>query len=185
MKPISYFWSQVNRWSLLISVIFVISSCTSEQAGPEESMSLNQDSLAIISVLDELNQAAAEADFNRYFDLYREDAVFTGTEAGERWHKNQFMDYARPYFEKGKAWNFRSIDRHIYIHTRQDIAWFDELLLTQMKLCRGSGVLVKENDRWKIQQYILSITVPNDVLDQVIPIKANAEDSFAEKILKR
>ncbi|MBX9449344.1 MAG: nuclear transport factor 2 family protein [Taibaiella sp.] len=106
-------------------------------------MSLNQDSLAIISVLDELNQAAAEADFNRYFDLYREDAVFTGTEAGERWHKNQFMDYARPYFEKGKAWNFRSIDRHIYIHTRQDIAWFDELLLTQMKLCRGSGVTGK------------------------------------------
>jgi hypothetical protein len=29
-------------------------------------------------------------------------------------------------------------------------AWFDELLDTQMKICRGSGILVKENKQWKI-----------------------------------
>lgn len=188
MKPINHFWfpmKNMNRWLFLLSILFVISSCTPDQAAEQgDPVSADSDSLAITGVLDELNKAAAEADFNRYFDLYQEDAIFTGTEAGERWNKKQFMDYARPFFEKGKAWNFQSIDRHIYIHAHQDIAWFDELLLTQMKLCRGSGVLVKENNKWKIQQYILSITVPNDVLDKVISTKANAEDSFAEKIMK-
>jgi hypothetical protein len=41
-------------------------------------------------------------------------------------------------------------------------AWFDELLNTQMKICRGSGVLVKIGQEWKIKQYVLSMTIPND-----------------------
>jgi hypothetical protein len=42
--------------------------------------------------------------------------------------------------------------------TKQEkTAWFDELLNTQMKICRGSGVLVKKiGQEWKIKQYVLS-----------------------------
>jgi hypothetical protein len=44
---------------------------------------------------------------------------------------------------------------------REKMAWFDELS-TQMKICRGSGVLVKIGNDWKIKHYVLSMTVPNE-----------------------
>jgi hypothetical protein len=51
-----------------------------------------------------------------------------------------------------------------------------------MKICRGSGVLVKQGDDWKVKQYILSTMVPNDDLDAVIKIKANIEDSLIKQL---
>lgn len=51
-----------------------------------------------------------------------------------------------------------------------------------MKACRGSGVLEKEGKEWKIKHYVLSMTVPNDATDQVIPIKAKYEDPLIEKL---
>jgi len=51
-----------------------------------------------------------------------------------------------------------------------------------MKICRGSGVLVKEGNGWKIMQYILSATIPNSVMDSVVKIKAPIEDELIKKI---
>ena len=51
-----------------------------------------------------------------------------------------------------------------------------------MKICRGSGVLVKQGNHWKVQQYILSTTVPNPILDEVIKMKTATEDSLINKI---
>jgi hypothetical protein len=50
-----------------------------------------------------------------------------------------------------------------------------------MKICRGSGVLVKENGNWKIKHYVLSMTIPNDVSKQVIQIKSEIEDNILLK----
>ena len=58
------------------------------------------------------------------------------------------------------------------------MVWFDELLSTQMKICRGSGVLVQENGQWKIKHYVLSMTVPNDNVDEVVKIKSVIEDKI-------
>lgn len=132
----------------------------------------------INSMLDSFNRAAAKADYKTYFDFYTEDAIFTGTDATERWEKPAFMAWAKPIFDKGRAWDFNAIDRHIYFDKTGNLAWFDELLNTQMKICRGSGVLVKEGDAWKVKQYILSTTVPNDQLDSVIKMKSQMEDSI-------
>jgi hypothetical protein len=74
------------------------------------------------------------------------------------------------------------MERHIYFDKTGTFAWFDELLNTQMKICRGSGVLVKQGDDWKVKQYILSTMVPNDDLDAVIKIKANIEDSLIKQL---
>jgi hypothetical protein len=30
-----------------------------------------------------------------------------------------------------------------------------------MKICRGSGVVVKIDGKWKIKHYVLSMTIPN------------------------
>ena len=47
-----------------------------------------------------------------------------------------------------------------------------------MKICRGSGVLVLLNGKWKIKQYVLSMTIPNETSDEVIKIKTPIEESL-------
>lgn len=92
------------------------------------------------------------------------------------------MEWSKPAFDKKKTWNFKSIDRHIYFGKDGETAWFDELLNTSMKICRGSGVVMKQNDQWKIEQYVLSMTIPNDLIAPVIKIKAPIDDSLINKI---
>ena len=53
-----------------------------------------------------------------------------------------------------------------------------------MKICRGSGILVKENKEWKIKHYVLSMTIPNDTSTEVIKIKAPLEDALMESYKK-
>lgn len=137
------------------------------------------------AVLDSFNATAARADYNAYFALMSDDAVFMGTDATERWTKSEFMNWSKPFFDRGRAWSFRSIDRHIYFGASGKIAWFDELLDTQMKICRGSGVLVKEGDNWKIRQYVLSMTIPNSIVDTVVHFKKAEEDSVMSAIRNR
>ena len=126
--------------------------------------------------LDAWHKAASEANFNAYFGLMTEDAIFIGTDPSENWNYKNFQAFAKPFFDKGKAWNFKAMERHIYFDESGKIAWFDELLNTQMKICRGSGVLVKIGKDWKIKHYVLSMTIPNENTDQVIKIIAPIED---------
>lgn len=138
----------------------------------------------VSKVLDDLNTFAAITDYEKYFDLYAEESSFIGTDATEIWNKKEFMVWAKPYFDKGKAWNFTSLKRNITFSADGKYAWFDELLDTQMKICRGSGVLEKIGGKWKIRQYVLSMTVPNDVNEQVTAIKAPIEDALITEFKK-
>ena len=142
------------------------------------------DTTTINTVLDNWHKAAATANFESYFGAMTNDAIFIGTDATENWNKKAFQDFAKPFFDRGKAWSFTALERHIYFSKDGKTAWFDELLNTQMKICRGSGVLVKEKKMWKIKHYVLSMTIPNDNTDAVIKIKAPIEDAFIEKLKK-
>lgn len=171
--------------SVLIIILFTacIHSCSSSakiSKGPMDGTVQQQKE--IVAMLDSFNLAASKADFKTYFNFYTDYAIFTGTDASERWNKKDFMNYAKPFFDKGKAWNFTSLERHIFIDPPGTHAWFDELLNTQMKICRGSGVLIKEQNGWKLMQYILSATIPNEVMDAVVKIKAPIEDKMIEKL---
>jgi hypothetical protein len=135
-------------------------------------------------MLNNWHQAAAEANFNNYFDALTDDAIFIGTDAKENWNKKAFQSYAKPHFDKGKAWTFTALERHIYFNANKKIAWFDELLKTQMKICRGSGILVKVNGKWKIKHYVLSMTIPNENSGEVIKIKAPIEDALIDTFKK-
>ena len=139
----------------------------------------------VSKVLDDLNLYASTADFKNYFNLYAEESTFIGTDANEVWNKKEFMDYAKPHFDKGKAWSFTSLKRNITFSSDGKYAWFDELLETQMKLCRGSGVLEKIGNQWKIRQYVLSMTIPNDVSNEVIKIKSPIEDAIILNLKKK
>ncbi|WP_067031423.1 nuclear transport factor 2 family protein [Allomuricauda sp. CP2A] len=139
----------------------------------------------INSVLDGWHQAASDADFEAYFGKMTSDAVFIGTDATENWKNNEFKEFAKPYFDAGKAWSFTSVQRNIYINKTKDFAWFDELLDTQMKICRGSGVLKKENGQWKIAHYVLSIAVPNEIVGELIQIKEKKDDELLLELKKK
>lgn len=138
----------------------------------------------IHAVLDAWHQAAANADFDAYFGSMTPDGVFIGTDATENWQNAEFRAYSKPHFDKGKAWSFKALERNVYLNPSQDFAWFDELLDTQMKLCRGSGVLKKTNGQWKIAHYVLSIAVPNENVGDVIQLKA-VKDSILKVSLLR
>ena len=133
-------------------------------------------------VLDNLNEYAAKADFKNYFALFADESTYIGTDATEVWDKKQFMDYAKPHFDKGQGWSFKSLKRNIYFSKDGNYAWFDEVLDTQMKICRGSGVLQKIGGKWKIRQYVLSATVPNEVMSEVIKTKSPIEDALISEL---
>lgn len=158
---------------------FVLLSCKSSTV-----INQNELKVEINTVLDNWHKAAAEANFTNYFDVIKEDGIFIGTDATENWNKNQFIAFSKPYFDKGRAWNFSALERTIYFSEKGDLVWFDELLKTQMKICRGSGVLVKTENGWKIKHYVLSMTVPNENVDEVVKAKTKLEDILIEKLEK-
>ncbi|MFV8353272.1 nuclear transport factor 2 family protein [Flavobacterium sp. XS2P14] len=161
---------------LAVLIVITLSGC--------KSVLVNQtDSTNEINVtLDAWHKAAADANYKAYFNLMTDDAIFIGTDATENWNKTAFQAYAKPHFDKGKAWSFTALERHIYFDKTGKTAWFDELLNTQMKICRGSGVLVKIGQEWKIKQYVLSMTIPNDNSGEVIKVKAPIEDAMIKKL---
>lgn len=120
------------------------------------------------AVLDDWHLAAARADAELYFSLMAPGAVFLGTDATERWTKDEFRTWAEPYFKKGKAWTFKAVKRHVSYSTDGNTAWFDEELDTpNLGPARGSGVLVKISKTWRIAQYNLSVPIPNPLMKQV------------------
>ena len=165
----------------LFLLMTMLVSCNSQKSTTQNT----SDSAAVAKVLDNWHHYAATTNFESYFDLMTAEAVFIGTDATEHWSKSEFHKYAQPHFAKGKAWKFTSLQRKISFSQDHQTAWFDELLDTQMKICRGSGVMQKENGQWKIAQYVLSMTVPNDVSADIIKIKTPQEEALLSKLISK
>jgi len=151
---------------LVIPVLFIlIISCSS---GNEQTRQVQKK--AINTTLDDWHLAATEANFERYFMHFTGDsAIFMGTDATERWTVAEFKPWAKPYFDDGQAWDFTPVERHVYLSDNGQTAWFDESLDTpNLGPARGSGVLVKQAETWKIAHYNLSIPIPNAIVDTVV-----------------
>ena len=165
---------------IVVLIGVVLFGCKSKQ--PKNSENVKSE---INLVLDNWHKAAAEANFNNYFNVMTEDAIYIGTDPTENWNKQEFIKFSKPYFDRGRAWNFTALERNVYFSSDGKTVWFDELLNTQMKICRGSGVLVADEiGNWKIKHYVLSMTIPNDNTDEVIKIKSLIEDKEIEKLKK-
>lgn len=154
---------------------FTIVSAQSNKAFEKEKSEIG-------SMLDAFNVAAAKADYTGYFNFFADESTFIGTDATEVWNKKEFMVWAKPHFDKKKTWNFTALKRNIHFSKDGKLAWFDELLDSQMKICRGSGVVEKINGQWKVKQYVLSMTVPNDVVDKVVAEKTALEDVLIKEL---
>ncbi len=163
--------------AVFMLISFILLSCESSINTPPKPENAKKE---IAQTIDNWHQAAGNSNFQQYFDLMDDNAVFVGTDSSEVWTKKAFMKFAKPYFDKGKAWNFKKIKRHIYTDSLSpNTAWFDETLNTWMGVCRGSGVLQYKNNRWLIEHYVLSLTVPNDKINSVIRVIKT--DSLKEK----
>ncbi|QXP66847.1 nuclear transport factor 2 family protein [Polaribacter sp. AHE13PA] len=136
------------------------------------------------TLLDEWHQAASEANYEGYFAKMDSLSVFIGTDATENWSKTQFQKFSKPFFDKGKAWSFKPLERNVYVNEAKDFVWFDELLTTWMGTCRGSGVLEKKQNVWKIKHYVLSVEIPNNDIQAVILAKKKSDSIFLSTINK-
>jgi hypothetical protein len=113
-------------------------------------------------VLDALHREAAQANWDKYFALYRKDAVFLGTDASERWNMMQFEGYARPT----QGWRYEVTDRKLI--QLDKVILFDELLENDgYGVSRGTGALVLTDDEWKLAQYHLSFPIPNAMAKEI------------------
>lgn len=171
----------MKKTSIIYALILFLVSCEMISAQKRDAK-FEKDKAAIITMLDGFNVAAAKADFTAYFNYYADQSTFIGTDATEIWDKKAFMIWAKPHFDKKKTWNFTSLKRNIEFSKDGKLAWFDELLDTQMKICRGSGVLEKINGIWKVRQYVLSVTVPNEIVDKVVVEKTPLEDALIQQL---
>lgn len=129
-----------------------------------------QDSVRVNKFIDDWHLSAAAANGEVFFGSIAENGIYIGTADFERWTKPEFMAFAKPYFDRGKAWDFKPYDRNLYFSGDGRYAWFSELLKTWMGVCRGSGVLVHTPGGWKIAQYHLSVTVPNEIIGDFIKL---------------
>jgi len=136
--------------------------------------------LNINMLIDNWHQAAVVADEDLFFGSMTRDGIYIGTDASERWTTSEMQVWAQEYFKRDTAWAFTPLERNISLNQEENIGWFDELLDTWMGTCRGSGVVVKSSNGWKIKHYHLSIAVPNEkvngYLDLIgLPIKKTTE----------
>jgi len=150
---------------------------------PKEKNNFSEESIkkTTDSILTNWHLSATNADFKNYFGAMDSVSVFIGTDGSENWSKEQFSNFSKPFFDKGKAWDFKTLERNIYVNADGTFVWFDELLNTWMGICRGSGVLEKVNKTWKIKQYVLSVSIPNDDVKKVILAKQKSDSIFLRK----
>lgn len=114
--------------------------------------------------------AAAQADEDTFFGMMTEDGIYIGTDETEYWYRDELRSWAQSAFDRASAWDFKKISRNIYFSSDGNTAWWDEKLNTWMGVCRGSGVLSKTTDGWKIRHYHLAVTLPNDKVKRFIKL---------------
>ena len=146
-----------------ISACLMLLCCTigavAQTAEPEFSQQVG-------AFIDGWHADAAQADY-RYFDKMAPDGVFIGTDKSERWVRDDFKAWARPFFDRKKAWEFHAFNRHIAYTPDHALIWFDEQLHTRMGICQASGVIRNTPAGLQIAHYQLSLTIPNELLDGI------------------
>lgn len=169
---------------LVVVFVFLISCKSQKVEGTTPKKTNVKLKNEITSLLDNWHNAAANTNFDAYFGTMASNGIFIGTDASENWTVEEFKAYAKPHFDKGKAWGFKALDRNIYLSDTKKIAWFDELLDTRMGLCRGSGVVQQVNRKWKLVHYVLSITIPNEKVSETILLKKALDSTYKNTLRK-
>ncbi len=146
-----------------IILLFVLNSCSVTHSTQDIKKQINQQ-------INNWHLAAAHADEDFFFSQFAKNGIYIGTDPTELWTAQELKEWSKTYFDRDTAWDFKPIERHIYLSKNKKVAWFNELLNTWMGVCRGSGVLEMEGGKWKIQQYHLSVSIPNDKMEEYLKL---------------
>lgn len=149
----------------------MLGACATRYDAPADTIDGGVDTSQIGQRLDQWHAAAAEGDFESYFDMTTQGFVFMGTDPGERWTRDEFMAYAKPRFADGHGWTYTAIERHAHSNAYGDVAWVDELLEHEtFGAMRGTAVLRSPGygDDWFIAHYSLSFLIPNERVGDVL-----------------
>lgn len=160
-------------------LIIALSGCSRTKKKAQKAEKIEED---IHQFLDQWHLDVANFDYDAYFQKMAEASIFVGTDASEVWTKQEFQEFSKPYFDKKQTWNFKAFDRNVYLDENTRTAWFDELLDTWMGTCRGSGVVVFEEEDWRIQHYVLSVAIPNESIKEVIEVKKEKDSLFIHSL---
>jgi hypothetical protein len=122
----------------------------------------------IDTLLNAWHKAAATADADSFFGKMTKDGIYLGTDAEERWLRDELRAWAKKAFDREVAWAFTPYNRQVYFTKDGRTAWFEEMLDTpHMGICRGSGVLSNTPQGWRIRHYDLALMVPNNKMEAV------------------
>lgn len=152
---------------ILFSLLLLFISATK----PDPKIELNK-------FIDDWHAAASQANYSGYFGPMDESFIFLGTAPGERWNKADFSKFSKPYFDTGKAWDFKASNRIWFFSKNKKMAWFDEDLDTWMEGCRGSGIMQKKKGKWIIVYYNLTVLIENEKINEFIELRK--EDIITE-----
>ena len=131
-------------------------------------MSAESEVAPVEAVLDAFHAAASAADEERYLALLAPHAVFLGTDGGERREGEEYRAFVH-YFSRGTGWKYAPSSRSVEIAADGRTAWFDERLENEWYgHCRGTGVLQLHEGEWKIEQYDLTIPIPNELAAEIV-----------------
>lgn len=123
----------------------------------------------VATALDAWHDAAAKGDAERYFGAFAPEGVFLGTDPDERWTAAALKAWAAPYFQRESAWIFVPVSRNVALAPDGEVAWFDEVLGSfHYGTCRGTGVMRRVGDSWKVAHYSLTVPVPNPLMRGVV-----------------
>jgi hypothetical protein len=135
--------------------------------------SAQEDTKKLDELIHNWHKAASDAQFDSYFKCLSDDFIFLGTAPGERWTKKEFQGFSKPFFDRGKAWDFIASNRIWNFSKDGKTAWFDEDLATWMEGCRGSGICTKIRGTWSISYYNLTVLIENEKIKEFIELRKN------------
>lgn len=159
MKPM------LQQLILVFSLLFsACAACAQAAASTTETDAAYRQRIA--AFLDEWHDDAAHSRM-RYFDKIAQNGVYIGTDKSERWTRDDFKQWAKPYFAQPSAWAFHAVKRNIAFSGDKTYVWFDEQLDTQMGLCQASGVIQNTKEGLQILHYQLSLAIPNPLVEHL------------------
>lgn len=164
-------------------MMVVVWSITNINLATAQQSAMTSDTDSIGKLMDGLHYTASQADLDGYLGSFTKNAVFMGTDDWERWSRPTTLDaYVKERFKGGTGWTYESVERHIIFADSGKTAWLDEIIVSpKWGRFRGTGVVTKQGDTWKIAHYSMSVLVANEAFVEIAEINKKAFSVRKEK----
>ena len=134
------------------------------EVAPPLEASADDPASSALRFLRDVHVAKGEGDGSRYYRMFAPEAVALGTARSERFSLAGLQAILAPYYAQGRRPISIPIEQRVYLSPDQNLAWFEELIeRQQLGLMRGTGVMRRAGDTWKLVHYNLMFVVPREL----------------------